>query len=145
MNFEFFDFPYYKKPEDFTALSLSTIDNAECMILIRKQDNTEGRIELMKKILKAIGLELEKNAVGYLIEKNTQYRISHYLPANRKLKILIFGLPAKKFNLQITTIPYKIINIDQHQFLFAHSLEDLASSTEYKRQLWEQLKILFNE
>lgn len=145
MNYEYFDFPYYQKSSQFSPLQSDSIEDAECIIFIKKEDNTEDRIELMKKILKAIGLEIEKNAVGYLVEKNTQYRISEYLPATRKMKILIFGMPAKNFNLQITTIPYKIIELNKHQFLFAHSLEELTSNTDYKRQLWEQLQNLFND
>lgn len=97
--------------------------------------------EFLIKILEAVSCTLAD--IGIVSEKNLKTAGEEgFLSLNPK-KVLIFG----RLNHPIQAVQstnYEITEYGESEIIFADTLEDIKSTTDLKRKLWNSLQLLFN-
>lgn len=110
------------------------------LILVESIEKEEA--EFLAKVLGAVGLSLEKVDLIDL-SKTGQTDLKNVLSQKFVNQFVTFGVSLFKINLEIPLTPYEIRSIQGINFLFAHSLTEISSNQNLKKQLWVSLKSLF--
>ncbi|MFC0184600.1 hypothetical protein SAMN04515674_10793 [Pseudarcicella hirudinis] len=110
------------------------------LILVESIEKEEA--EFLAKVLGAVGLSLEKVDLIDL-SKTGQTDLKNVLSQKFVNQFVTFGVSLFKINLEIPLTPYEIRSIQGINFLFAHSLTEISSNQNLKKQLWASLKSLF--
>lgn len=136
--------PIFVTPEPESILEDTQGENHK-KVLVVCQD-TEANPELLgllKKILGAVQLDIDKDITLLRAKKGTSYS---FIGARTKIafeRMLVFGLPPTQLGLNIQTQTYAIITIENCQLLFSDALTLIASDKRLKAALWSNLQLLF--
>lgn len=111
------------------------------LILHEEDQLSEEIMELLSKILQAVGLSM--NSVGLLSSEGLLGRSLEEFNALNAHTVIKFGRIQHPINsLPINT--YHVHTEEETEYLFADSLSQIAENKELKSKLWNNLKILFN-
>lgn len=111
------------------------------LILHEEDQLSEEIMELLSKILQAVGLSM--NSVGLVSSEGLLGRSLEEFNALNAHTVIKFGRIQHPINsLPINT--YQVHTEEETEYLFADSLSQIAENKELKSKLWNNLKILFN-
>lgn len=115
-------------------------EKSSIFIFVKKEDYTPENSSLLRKILHAIQLDMDRDVHLFLLKADQNAYVFDRLDIEGDVTFLAFGLNAKRLGLQTKTIPYKWMTLDTLQILFSHTLSDLQKNVNYKKQLWGLLQ-----
>ncbi len=108
------------------------------LILVKKNDSKPENIDLVKNILKSIGLSIDQVQLE-ILESNILLGDSLRIFD----KVIAFGMGPDYVSINSNYKPYALLNYEQTQIIFAHPLSDVAQNVEYKKALWQSLQQMF--
>lgn len=115
-------------------------DNKKGIVILFENDKNEALEQsdetLLLNILKAVGLSLED--VALLNHHTIGVDWKGKIEAN---KVLVFGTSPTAYSISCDT--YAITENESKQWLFSHSLSELANDKQLKAKLWGKLQELF--
>lgn len=135
----FFNFSTYQIPD---KKDISQIDLTSDLVIVVNEDafaNEERN--LLKKILAAVGKDLEQSQV-ILLKNERNVKLSN--PLNSENLLLIFGIKPLNLGLQISQNLYRQIKMSKKTYIFSQSLKNLPTLREDRRSLWQVLKAYYN-
>jgi DNA polymerase III psi subunit len=114
-------------------------DGFKVLLVIKKKDSKIENIKLVENILKSINLNMDQCQLEMIEEKcligNTMTSFE---------KIIGFGINPSELGININFKPYSTHKISETKLLFAHSLTDLSTNADYKKNLWQGLQVMFD-
>lgn len=138
----FFDYTIYNISE---SNQKEILPDSSSHNLVLANSATTADLELLQKIMQAVGKDLKKEVLLLNIDTTEANPLFNQLMAkyenNRTL--LIFGFLPPQLGLHLQVKPYQTINWQGWTILFAHSLTQITENTHYKKLLWVQLQQLF--
>ena len=99
--------------------------------------------ELLSKILTAVRYDLEKDALLLEQEAHLPLNLPRIFRSKTIERIIVFGLAPAQLGLSIDIVHYRPLVFLERQFLFAHSLPEIASDKTLKSALWKALQQMF--
>lgn len=142
MSFTYFNFPFFAK--ETTEPNFDKKDLRQTIFIISEDDATDENISFLKKIIQSIHLDPLKDCTLFVVNKEKRSALLDLLDSSKAYKIVIFGIRASKLSIPIETRVYECIPIQHIQFLFVHPLKQLIQNVSYKKDLWTQLKALYD-
>lgn len=141
MSNKYFSIPLYV---DNTHLieRIGTNNSVKVFVFLKKEDFTQENEILLSKILQAINLNIDKDVQVLLLKPGQDAYIMDELDLSEENLFIGFGLNAKRLGLQCRTIPYKWMKLGNIKVLFSHTMSDLQSNVNFKKQLWTLLQQL---
>jgi hypothetical protein len=118
------------------------VDIINIPLLLIVDTISEAEKVFLEKVLKAVNLDLNSVEVITLGMLNETGFIS--LSTNKSYKkIISFGVPFVKLNLQIMLMPYENKLIEGVWFMLAEKLVVVENDVAHKRSLWASLQHMF--
>lgn len=141
MSNKYFSIPLYV---DNTHLieRIGPNNRVKVFVFLKKEDFTQENEALLSKILQAINLDIKKDVQVLLLKPGQDAYIIDELDLSVENLFIGFGLNAKRIGLQCRTIPYKWMTLGKIKVLFSHTMNDLQSNVNFKKQLWALLQQL---
>ena len=144
MNNLFYDFEIYRSPDTNIPPEYLRGDNEKkLLIVIKNEDDSKENISLLTKILSAVKLNLEQDALLLANPKEKVYGINKMVQKGVVNKIMIFGVNPKDMGLSISTQMYKALKINKLQILIAHPIDQIRQKQDLKKALWSALQEFF--
>lgn len=113
------------------------------LVLFRKDpDSPQGKLFLYK-ILQAVQMDPERDALFVDIEPSMPFSMTHLLQLKHPEHVLVFGLPPSQGGLYTEIPAYQPFDFLNTSFLFADAPSTLEPDKNLKGRLWSALKILF--
>ena len=97
----------------------------------------------LEKVLKAAGMDLEKDTLFAEITEIEQYSFLPLVKEKQTEYVLVFGIPANHLGLHVNMPLYQPISFYTTTFLFADKLSTLVADKNMKAKLWQSLQLLF--
>ena len=110
------------------------------IILLTSLNLTDS--ELLGKILGAVKLDLQSVDIIELA-KNKDIDLSQILIQKSVNQVVTFGINLSKLNLDVSLIPYQILEREGIKFIYSDSLSDIRNDIPKKKALWGSLKGMF--
>ncbi|NND31751.1 MAG: hypothetical protein HKN76_04110 [Saprospiraceae bacterium] len=142
MDHPFQRIPRYSLPVREASEMIGQQDARIWVILGKQEVGDPALMELLRKILKAIEIDLDQDTFQILSGSGNSFYLSDMLPSssNDPKIIFSFGVSPQDLGMEIKLThnrPFKLIG---HRFLFSHSLKDINSDSEKKRELWKAIQ-----
>jgi len=138
---KYFSIPVYiDKTDEVTKIGDST--DIRVFVFVKEEDFTADNKTLLTKILQAIKLDINKDVQILLLKSGQNAYIIDKMNLEEQNLFIAFGLNAKRLGLQTRTIPYKWMAFDNLKVLFSHTISDLQTNVNNKKQLWGLLQEL---
>ena len=124
---------------------VNDIKSEQKQILVLYQDDKDQQelLDLLKKILIAIQLDIDKDIILVRSKKEDLYSFIRMRTKIEIKQILVFGLNAKQLGLNIQAELYQILSFEACQFLFVDALSKIATDQKLKGALWTCLQSMF--
>ncbi|MEM1321250.1 MAG: hypothetical protein AAGG75_13425 [Bacteroidota bacterium] len=113
------------------------------LVVYRKEENMASSLELLKKILSAIGFDIEKEVLLLEVTNSQPYSFTALRTNAAFRKVLILGVDAQQLGLHFDYQPYQLLQHADYTFLFGDALSSIGEKRERKAALWNALKQLF--
>ena len=140
-----FEFPVYRVPDSRKGITHSGNNTEPSLILIRNEaDQSESVAEMLKNIIKAIGIDMESQVLEMQINQDIQLSSSSWIGKYKGTPTLIFGFKPSHVGIQTRLHLYTPQYLNGHPYLFAHSLHAIHLDKTLKKKLWIALKSMFN-
>jgi hypothetical protein len=137
---DFFDFEIYPL-SDLKDISKEVDGNKSVVVLLK--DANQEEIDLLGKIFKAVGKNLETD--GCLLNSSSSPSYKEVTDVIDFKKLLVFGIAPKDIGLHLNVKIYELIPFQHRELLFSHSLKVIMSDLNKKKMLWGQLQLMFKE
>ncbi len=110
----------------------------------QKEKTSKELLSFLKKILSAIGYELENDVAMIQVERSKSVQIAD-LKKSVKFKYLInFGMPLSNLGLNLeNNFLYKPVTLNGVSIINANSLEEIQQNVNLKKHFWNCLKATF--
>ena len=125
---------------DADILSEGTSRN-ELLIVAKAIDLTPENRKTLSDMLNAIKYNLEDSTM-ILLDEGESVSINSYLHQHDIKKVISFGLSAKDIGLQIAAGAYRLIEMEELNLVFSHTLRDLNADKQKKIALWRTIQTL---
>ena len=135
---DFFNFEVYPFPKS-SDWQLKNPTNVKIAVLL--QNASEDDLVLLAKIFKAVGKDSKEDVL--CINDSNVVAYKDLIAQHDVEKILVFGMQPKTIGLHLKCSIYQIIRFQEREIIFAHSLAEIASDLNKKKQFWSQLQVLF--
>ncbi|MFK8005945.1 MAG: hypothetical protein AB8H03_06225 [Saprospiraceae bacterium] len=147
----FLDFSVIPLNEPLEMLKKCSGSNQKKLLVVfNKNDESEERLEFLKKILAAAKFDIEKDI---LLLKITPKETFSFIALRTKIaqthssggidNLLIFGFEPKHFGLNLEVQKYVPFHFYENGFLFADGLSMIENDKALKGALWGGMKTLF--
>lgn len=110
------------------------------IILVKSLNPIDG--ELLGKILGAVKLDLLSVDIIELV-KSEEVDLSQIFVQKTVNQVIIFGINLLELNLDVSLIPYQILEKEGIKFIYSDSLTDIQNDIPKKKALWGSLKGMF--
>jgi hypothetical protein len=133
----------------YLAPEQSVLEGAEgsfarkALILVQAEPEFAGNRDFLTKVLSAVQLDLERDALLATATPGTALRLMPDLRKNQTEYVLVFGIPPAQLGLNIETSLYRTVFFYGIHWLFADKLSALEPDRAKKGLLWTALKQLF--
>ncbi len=143
-NFEFIDFEVFVLPENKSELLIknNAPDAAILIVYFNEQNNPELEV-LLKNILSAVNLEINKDIILLKTTPQTKYSFSSLQQKLPVKDFLFFGIHPTNFGLNYSIAPYQPLIRNNLRILFSNSLEEVNNDVNKKKALWSSLKEMY--
>lgn len=112
----------------------------QVIILLTSLNPTDS--ELLGKILGAVKLDVQSVDIIELT-KNKDTDLSQILIQKFVNQVITFGINLSELNLDVSLIPYQILEREGIKFIYSDSLSDIQNDIPKKKALWGSLKEMF--
>lgn len=118
------------------------------LLVIDQQDDQKELTDFLGKILSAVQIDMEEDALLLKITKGENISFSHFARAHTVHHALLFGVPPRQLGLHFAPPPQHPIAFGGRYFLYTSALQALfeereAPSRPLAAALWKNLKKLF--
>ena len=110
------------------------------IILVKSLNPTDS--ELLGKILGAVKLDLLSVDIIELV-KSEEVDLSQICVQKSVNQVITFGINLSELNLDVSLIPYQILEKEGIKFIYSDSLMDIQNNIPKKKALWGSLKGMF--
>lgn len=142
LNSSFADFSFYQVP-DLEPPNLLGENGKHIGIVLHEEDYT-AYSDLLDKITSAIGVNINSDALMILVKNKQPLNIAQIATKHELKHLLVFGFRPKNIGFQTPFTANKYYETENFGILLTFSLSNLNSSNDYKRSLWNALKLSFN-
>ncbi|BDS10633.1 hypothetical protein [Aureispira anguillae] len=101
----------------------------------------EEDLVLLAKIFQAIGKKMEEEVC--LIDGSDGLNYKDLRAVLDLEELLVFGMTPNEMGLHLSISAYQIVEFQNARLLFSHDLNTIANDLSKKKQLWQQLQLLF--
>jgi DNA polymerase III psi subunit len=139
MKEPFAKLPRYATPRSHPSSTLGDDSQMVWVVLNQQEANDHDLSDLLRKILKAINIDLDSEVFQILVEKDESFYLANILPSNAKI-IIAFGIPPSSLGMTIEVKLYNKFILRDHQFIFSDELSQIRNNGDNKRSLWSSLQ-----
>jgi len=108
------------------------------------EEHYKSHKELLHKIISAVGLDVENDvSIIELKTQNARVVLNELYRKSPCKHYFFFGLDVHQLSLQSDLKPHYPMVTENFVIHLSHSLEELATDVEKKKQLWAYLKKIF--
>ncbi len=141
MAFNAFELLTVKQNPDESFVSQES-NLTKVIIVLSSNEDKVLRSNLLPKILKAVNVDLVKEAI-IVEEQHYGIDIIKLIKDQNIDKVISFGVSPLALSLNLSATLYKLNKIGSIQFLFSDNLGVISTNQERKKALWSNLQILF--
>ncbi|MBK8503626.1 MAG: hypothetical protein IPL46_16300 [Saprospiraceae bacterium] len=135
--------PIYHLPSAAPIKVLGESQKSYWIILSTSEEVNPLLQDFLSKILKALGLDMHLDTYRIITDDSDGVYLSKLLGHLEDPKIIIsFGFTPSEIGLSIAHLPYQLLNLKHHRFLFCDLLDSVQNDPNKKRALWETLQLL---
>ena len=140
----FENIPKYRLPDDAPSAIVGD-EQAKVWVILRKGEAEDtALLNLLKKILGAIDIDVDKELCQIIISEERAFYLSKLLPPNKEANKIVFAFGVTSYDLGMATKPIynQIFSLVHHQFIFTDKLAEINTVSEKKRALWNAIRSL---
>jgi ssRNA-specific RNase YbeY (16S rRNA maturation enzyme) len=139
----FEDLPLYRLPTAIPFKVHGESQRSYWIILSKSEEDNQSLQDFLSKILKALGLDIHRDTYQIIADDSHSLYLSKQLRNLDEPKIIIsFGFKPEEIGLSIAHLPYQLLQLRDHKFLFCDLLDHIQNDANKKRALWETLQLL---
>ena len=120
------------------------IRESQISILLHKEDHSDESMDFLSNILKAIGFDINTDCTVRIFDEDELVSISKVLFLDKSKYILSFGIAASQFDSQAAIAKEQWNHFDSFSLIVSNKLDDIKNNINLKRNLWVELKKVFN-
>lgn len=147
----FLDFSVVPIKEPYEILEKCSGSNQKKLLVVfDENDESEERVEFLKKILAAAKFEINEDILLLKVTPKTAFsfialrtKIAQTHPSGGIDNLLVFGFEPKNFGLNLQVHKYVPFHFYDSGFLFADGLSMIEKDKALKGALWNGMKELF--
>lgn len=122
-----------------STIKVTGTSKNELLIVAKTADLTPENRKTLSDILNAIKYNLEDSTM-LLLDEGQSVSINTSIHKHDIKKVISFGLSPKDIGLQIAAAAYRLIEMEQLNLVFSHSVGDLNADKQKKIALWKTIQ-----
>jgi len=120
------------------------VRESKLSILLQKGDHSDESMDFLSNILKAIGFDINTDCTVRIFDEDELVSLSKVLFLDKSKYILSFGIATSQFDSQATIAKDRWNHFDSFSLIVSNKLDDIKNNINLKRNLWVELKKVFN-
>lgn len=113
---------------------------AKAVLILHRAEHKEAEVDLLDKILSAIGKNIKRDAEALRIDEEDKIRLGPALRDSAVQLILAFDCSPAQLSMNSSFVKYTPVSIGKRTFIFSDALSDLEKNKNLKIMLWNALK-----
>lgn len=125
-------------------INKNDIRKSQLSILLKKDDHSDESMDFLSNILKAIGFDINADCTLRIFDEDELVSLSKVLFLDKSKYIISFGIATSQFDSQATIAKDRWNHFDSFSLIVSNKLDDIKNNINLKRNLWVELKKVFN-
>lgn len=120
-------------------------DNQKKMLILLNENDTASSdcMDLLRKIMSAIKYNLDTDCLLITAVEDSKITLSSLVAQHEVQHVLAFGFLPAKLGFYANTKKYAFTTLNDAQYLFGDSLNQMATQQQLKAALWDALRMKF--
>ena len=120
------------------------VRETQLSILLQKGDYSDESMDFLSNILKAIEFDINADCAVRVFDKDESVSLSKVFSLDKSKYIISFGIATSQFDTQATIAKDRWNHFDNFSLIISNKLDGIKNNINLKRNLWVELKKVFN-